>query len=634
MRAMRGDEDEPGADALARRLAAVHLGLAHAVDEVELLAAVVQGLPHAPDIVDLHYLEMDAAGLPIEIRPIALWTSGQPARPHPHREDRVRLDEDPLSIHWITAPDRPLLVSDIASDPRCDDALRARLAPRRALAVLPLRSEHPGCWQGIVTLRWAAPHLPGPEELLVYRLVMHSLAGVIADRRALAAHAAALAENEALYRLSTRISEAADPAELLAALVDETRSPAVQGKILAIETGPEGQPETLETIAIHGGDRTVGSAVGARIDLRDASVPLWTAHPNTALMVEDLATDPRLDPTARATHLANGLGAVIILPLRWHDRWLGFIQLGWTLPRRFGDDERRLFESIAPQAAAVLDNRLLVARSRQALAENRAQARTLEIVLDHLPIGVMILDVAGKRTLNRAGADLLADEEPDVRQPIPLYHPDSDEPVAPGERLSRLALAHGEVVSRERDLLGNDGVRRRLAVTAAPFRDEHGAILGTVTLFHDITPYVRAEREREQLKEAVIAAQRAALAERATPLIPISTEILVLPLVGAIDPERGDQLVDTVGNLEGHAGARVVLIDLTGVRDLDGPGALALVRAVAVLRLRGVAAIFTGIDDTVAWTLVDRDIDLRGLTTHATLRAGLAHAARQLAAPT
>ncbi|HEY0134039.1 MAG TPA: PAS domain-containing protein, partial [Nannocystis sp.] len=437
-------------------------------------------------------------------------------------------------------------------------------------------------------------------------------------------------ENEALYRLSTRVNEAAEPEELLAALVDETGSPDVQGKIQAIETAPSGQPEAVEVIAVHGGGPTVGSPVGARFDLRGAtSVQLWTARPNEALVVEDLANDPRLDPAARAAHTANGLGAVILLPLRWHDRWLGLLQLGWAHARKIGDDQRRLFERIAPQAAAVLDNRLLLARSQRAIAENQAQAHTLEIVLDHLPVGVVIIDATnGQRRINRAGADLLADDEPDVREPLPLYHPDSDQPVAPQERLSRLVLAHGEVVSRERDLLGHDGTRRRLTVTAAPFRDEHGAILGTITLFHDITQQVRGEREREQLKEAVIAAQRAALAERATPLIPISAEILVLPLVGTIDPERGEQLVQTLGDLDGHACTRVVLVDLTGVRDLDGPGALALARAAGVLRLRGVTAIFTGIGDTVAWTLVDQNIDLRGLTTHATLRSGLAHAAR------
>ena len=631
MPAMQRDDDEPGADALARRLASVHLGLAHAGDEIELLAAVAAAVrPYAPIIADLHYLEIDAAGVPIETRPIALWTPDLGACPHPFGDQRYRLADTPLAEHWIATPDHPLVVRDVTTDPRCNDLLRRLLAPRRAIAVLPLRSEHPGRWQGILSLHWAEPHAPGPEERLVYRLLMHSVAGFIADRRALAEHALALAEITALYRLSTRINEAADPEELLAAIVDETRIPGAQGKLLAIEAGPSGQPQTLEMIAVHGGGPTAAASLGARFEVADSpSAHMWIERPEAATMIGDLASDPRLDDAARAIHLGHGLASVILLPLRWRGLWRGLLQLGWVTPRAFDDDERRLYESLAPQAAAVLDNRLLVARNARASADNRSQARTLEIVLDHLPIGVMIIDaITGKRSVNRAGIDLLTDEQPDVRQPLPLYHPDSDRAVTHEERLSRIAMSHGEVVNRERDLLGSDGVRRRFSVTAAPFRDHHGTIAGSVSLFHDLSQQLRAEREREQLKAAVIAAQRVALAERATPLIPISDAILVVPIVGAIDSERGRQLVETLMHLEGHDDTRVVLIDLTGVRDLDDAGARALVQAAAVLRLRGVTTMLTGLAQDVAWTLVEHNTDLRGLTTHATLRAGLAHAAR------
>ena len=631
MPAMQRDDDEPGADALARRLASVHLGLAHASDEIELLAAVAAAVrPYAPIIADLHYLEIDAADVPIEARPIAVWTPDEGAREHPHRGHSYRLADTPLAEHWIATPDHPLIVRDVTTDPRCNDLLRALVAPRRAMAVLPLRSEHPARWQGMCSLHWAEPHAPGPEERLVYRLLMHSVAGFIADRRALAEHALALAEITALYRLSTRINEAADPEELLAAIVDETRIPGAQGKLLAVETDPAGQPQTLEIIAVYGGGPTAAASLGKRFDVTDSpTAHIWIEHPAAATMIGDLATDPRLDDAAHAIHLRHGLASVILLPLRWQGRWRGLLQLGWDAPRQFDDDDRRHYEGLAPHAAAVLDNRLLVARNARAIADNRSQARTLEIVLDHLPVGVMIIDaVTGKRSVNRAGVDLLTDEQPDVRQPLPLFHPDSDRAVTPEERLSRIAMRSGEVVSRERDLVAADGTRRRFSVTAAPFRDHHGAIAGSVSLFHDLTQQLRAEREREQLKAAVISAQRAALAERATPLIPISDEILVVPIIGAIDSERGRQLVETLMHLEGHDHVRIVLLDLTGVRDLDDAGARALVQAAAVLRLRGVTTILTGIGQDVAWTLIEENIDLRGLTTHATLRAGLAHAAR------
>jgi PAS domain S-box-containing protein len=618
--------DDAGADALARRLAGVHLGLAHARDELELLAAVVRAVePYGPVSADLHHLHVDEHGAPIRCQPIALWTPDAGVHPHTHAGQRIDLAGVPLSEHWIAAPDHALVVTDVTADPRCDDGLRALMAPLQAIVVLPLRGGDPPTWQGMVTLHWAAPHTPGPDERLVYRLLMHTLAAFIADRRALAAHAAALAEIQALYRLSARINEAQTPAELLAAVVDEARFPGAQGKLLSIETGPSGQPESLIITAVYGGGPAAEATLGVRYIVAELpSTRLWLDSVDTAGYIRNIADDPRVDEVSRRVHLRNGLVSAVLLPLRWRGRWLGLLQVAWAEPRDFTDEERRLYASIGPQLAAVLDNRLLAARTEQALAENREQARTLEIVLDHLPIGVMINDMAaGQRRVNRAGAELLADDDPDGAQPIPLYHPDSETPVDARERLSRRAVESGDIVHSERDLLGPDGVRRRLSVTAAPVRDETGRITGAVTLFHDVTHHVAAERERAELQDAVIAAQRAALAERATPLIPISDEILVLPIVGSIDPERGRQIVDTLAHLTGHTRARVVLLDLTGVRDLDDASTRALAQAAATLRLRGTTPIFTGLGPAAAWSLVEQNIDLQA-PTYPTLRAALA----------
>lgn len=618
--------DDAGADALARRLAGVHLGLAHARDELELLAAVVRAVePYGPASADLHHLHVDEHGAPTRSQPIALWTPEAGVQAHTHGGQRIDLASVPLSGHWIAAPEEALVVEDTAADPRSDDRLRALVDPLRALVVLPLRSSGPAAWQGLVTLHWAAPHAPGADERLVYRLLMHTLAAFLADRRALAAHAAALAEIQAISRLSARLNEAQTAAELLAAVVDESRFPGAQGKLLSIETGPSGQPEALTITAVHGGGPAAAATLGVRYIIAELpSTRLWLGTTDTAGYIRNIADDPRIDEVSRAVHLRNGLVSAVLLPLRWRGRWLGLLQVAWAEARDFTDEERRLYAAIGPQLAAVLDNRLLAARTEEALAENREQARTLEIVLDHLPIGVMINDMAaGQRRVNRAGAELLADDDPDSAQPIPLYHPDSETPVDARERLSRRAVESGEIVHSERDLLGPDGIRRRLSVTAAPVRDETGRITGAVTLFHDISHHVAAERERAELQDAVIAAQRTSLAERATPLIPISDEILVLPIVGSIDPERGRQIVDTLAHLTGHPHARVVLVDLTGVHDLDEAATRALAQAATTLRLRGATPIFTGLGPAVAWTLVEHHIDLHA-PTYPTLRAALA----------
>ena len=93
-----------------------------------------------------------------------------------------------------------------------------------------------------------------------------------------------------------------------------------------------------------------------------------------------------------------------------------------------------------------------------------------------------------------------------------------------------------------------------------------------------------AERERERLlaqlqaQNETLRRQAEALRELATPIVPTAGDVIALPLVGDIDPERADQILQ--GLLDGVATrrARVAIIDITGVRSLDTFGAEALPR--------------------------------------------------------
>lgn len=639
--------DDAGADALARRLAEAHERLAHAHDACATLAAAMCALEaYAPDVAVLHEVEVDERGDPRRTRAVAVWTAAAGSRPHAAEPQTIA--DDPLSRCWREEPDAPVVVDDMiaeVADLAAVDGIaelvavagiadladlaagpRQDLAPPRSLALLPLRSHQPEAWQGLLALRWSGPRAPAPGERDVQRFVMSALAAAIAGRRQLATHAAALAELTALQRLSQRIGEAADIHEMVAVVVAEAHHPGAQGKALKIEADAAGAPEIVEIVSVHGGGPTAAATLGARHRVADSPAsPLWFDSPNTPLMIADIHTDARLTPAARALHMRSGLTAVIVVPLRWQDRWLGILQVGWQVPRQFTAAERRLYARVAPLAAAVLDNRMLVERSARAVADNHQQARTLADVLEHLPVGVMINGATdGERRLNRAGLALLQD--PGSTTPRPLVHAGTDRPVAPDERLWWRAMTTGAPAHGERDLVGPDGTRRRVTVLAAPIRGEHGTITGAVSVFHDITARLAHEQAQARLHAEVLAAQREALAATATPQIPISHEVLVIPLVGAIDHRRGRRLVDAAQHI--RTATRVVLLDLTGARDVDEAGAAALTQTAAILRLQGMLPVLTGLAPDVAWTLAQQVP--RGLTTCATLRDGLALASRSL----
>lgn len=140
-----------------------------------------------------------------------------------------------------------------------------------------------------------------------------------------------------------------------------------------------------------------------------------------------------------------------------------------------------------------------------------------------------------------------------------------------------------------------------------------------------------AERTRElaMVQQQVIDAQQQAIEELSTPLIPISDSVVIMPLIGTIDAQRAQQVMETL--LEGVSSQRaaIAILDITGVRVVDTQIANALIQSAHAVRLLGAQVVLTGIRPDVAQTLVHLGIDLSTMITRSTLQAGIAHALQQ-----
>jgi anti-anti-sigma regulatory factor len=174
-----------------------------------------------------------------------------------------------------------------------------------------------------------------------------------------------------------------------------------------------------------------------------------------------------------------------------------------------------------------------------------------------------------------------------------------------------------------------DGTTIWLQTSKIPLLDAAGSIVGVLGMYEDITARKNAEAERAALQEEVIRAQQAALAELSTPLIPLSDEVVVMPLVGTLDSQRAQRVLEAL--LEGVAAsrARVAILDITGVAVVDTQIANALVRAAQAVKLLGAQVVLTGIRAEVAQTLVGLGVDLAGIVTRGTLQSGIAYAVAQ-----
>jgi rsbT co-antagonist protein RsbR len=131
-------------------------------------------------------------------------------------------------------------------------------------------------------------------------------------------------------------------------------------------------------------------------------------------------------------------------------------------------------------------------------------------------------------------------------------------------------------------------------------------------------------------RERVIRQQEDSLRELSTPVLQVRERLLILPIIGVLDKERAHQLTEQLlRGIRTHR-ARVVVIDITGVPDVDEAVADHLVKTVDASRLMGAGVIITGLSSEIAQTLVTIGVDLDKMNTVGDLQGGIEEAERLL----
>jgi len=133
-----------------------------------------------------------------------------------------------------------------------------------------------------------------------------------------------------------------------------------------------------------------------------------------------------------------------------------------------------------------------------------------------------------------------------------------------------------------------------------------------------------------QERERVIREQQEAIRELSTPVLQVRNRLLILPMIGLIDPARARQLTEQLLRGIRTTRATVVVIDITGVAAMDANVANHLVLTVESARLLGATVIVTGLSPEIAQTLVNIGVDLGKMHTVGDLQGGIEEAERLL----
>ena len=123
----------------------------------------------------------------------------------------------------------------------------------------------------------------------------------------------------------------------------------------------------------------------------------------------------------------------------------------------------------------------------------------------------------------------------------------------------------------------------------------------------------------QKSREDVIDRQQRELLELSTPVVELWDDIVALPLVGTLDSQRTQIVMETLLQKIVQTGASIAIIDITGVPTVDTLVAQHLLKTVAATRLMGADCIISGIRPQIAQTIVHLGVNLGEVTTKATL---------------
>jgi rsbT co-antagonist protein RsbR len=114
----------------------------------------------------------------------------------------------------------------------------------------------------------------------------------------------------------------------------------------------------------------------------------------------------------------------------------------------------------------------------------------------------------------------------------------------------------------------------------------------------------------QKSREEVIVRQQREIAELSTPVVKLWDGILALPLIGTLDSQRTQVVMENLLQTIVETEAEIAVIDITGVPTVDTLTAQHLLKTVAAARLMGADCIISGIRPQIAQTMVHLGVEL------------------------
>lgn len=131
-------------------------------------------------------------------------------------------------------------------------------------------------------------------------------------------------------------------------------------------------------------------------------------------------------------------------------------------------------------------------------------------------------------------------------------------------------------------------------------------------------------------REMVIREQQESLLELSTPVVQLWDSVLAVPLIGALDSNRTQIVMEALLEKIVETESDIAIIDITGVPTVDTMVAQHLLKTITAAKLMGAKCIISGIRPQIAATIVHLGVELGDVVTKASLADAFKAALKEL----